>query len=253
MSVVGFIGTGHIAAPMARSLAARGHEVVVSERNAQVAAQLAKDGAIRILPNQGVLDACETAFLCLRPQIAPEILEELQFRSDHKIVSVMAGVSHAQLEHICTPAVNFTQTIPLGFLETGGCPLPAYPSANVLAALFEPDNPVIPVASEQALNLHFAICALVPGMLEILSTGADWLGEATGDPKNAALYIQQLVTGFLSSLPDGRPGLLGEERDALATEGTLSLQMVDALRSADVPASIREALAAIGERLGAVR
>jgi len=251
MSAVGFIGTGHIAAPMARFLAARGHEVIVSERSADVAARLAEGGVIRIAPNQSVLDACETVFLCLRPQIAPDVLGGLAFRPDHAIVSVMAGVPRAQLEQICAPAANFTQTIPLGFLETGGCPLPAYPDAKVLADLFEPDNPVFPVASEQALNLHFAICALVPGVLEVLATGAKWLGTATGDPDSAAFYTQQLMAGFLSSLPKGRDGQLADERDALATEGTLSLQMVEALRKAGVSIAVSEALTGIGDRLEA--
>ena len=133
MSAVGFIGTGHIAAPMARFLAARGREVVVSDRNAEVAARLAENSAIRIEPNQGVLDACETVVLCLRPQIAADVLDALQFQSDHKVVSVMAGVPRAELQQLCAPATEFTQTIPLGYLETGGCPLPAYPDADVLA------------------------------------------------------------------------------------------------------------------------
>ena len=219
MSTVGFIGTGHIAAPMARFLAARGHEVIVSERNADTAARLAQNPAIRVQPNHGVLDACETVILCLRPQIAPGVLDALQFRPYHGIVSVMAGVPRAQLQKLCAPATHFTQTIPLGFLETGGCPLPAYPNADVLASLFAPENPVFAVPSEQALNLHFAICALVPGILDILATGADWLGDATGDADSAEFYATQMVGGFLSSLPRGDAGRLATERDALATEG----------------------------------
>ena len=253
MSAVGFIGTGHIAAPMARFLAARGREVVVSDRNAEVAARLAENSAIRIEPNQGVLDACETVVLCLRPHIAADVLDALQFRSDHKVVSVMAGVPRAELQQLCAPATDFTQTIPLGYLESGGCPLPAYPDAEVLAALFAPENPVFAVASEQALNLHFAICALVPGILDILATAAGWLGEATGDSDSAEFYARQLVGGFLTSLPPDDAGQLAAERDALATEGTLSLQMVEALRAAGVSEAVRDALSGIGNRLEAAR
>ena len=253
MSTVGFIGTGHIAAPMARFLAARGHEVIVSERNADTAARLAQNPAIRVQPNHGVLDACETVILCLRPQIAPSVLDALQFRPYHGIVSVMAGVPRAQLQKLCAPATHFTQTIPLGFLETGGCPLPAYPNADVLASLFAPENPVFAVPSEQALNLHFAICALVPGILDILATGADWLGDATGDAESAEFYATQMVGGFLSSLPRGDAGRLATERDALATEGTLSQQMVEALRASGMTTAVRDALTAIGNRLEAAQ
>ena len=37
MSRIGFIGTGHIAAPMARFLSAKGHDIAVTERNVKEA------------------------------------------------------------------------------------------------------------------------------------------------------------------------------------------------------------------------
>ena len=71
MSAVGFIGTGHIAAPMARALARDGHQVFVSDRNAEIAAALvAGDPQIRAMANQAVLDRAEIVFLCLRPHVA---------------------------------------------------------------------------------------------------------------------------------------------------------------------------------------
>ena len=40
MSRIGFIGTGHIAAPIARLMAAKGHQISVTERNATVSSAL---------------------------------------------------------------------------------------------------------------------------------------------------------------------------------------------------------------------
>ena len=140
------------------------------------------------------------------------------------------------------------QTIPLGFLQQGGCPLPAFGDAKLLADLFEPDNPVIPVTSEAALNAHFAICAMVPGLLDLMATGADWLGRETGDAAAAEFYATQLTAGFLAAM-DKHPGGLAIERDALATDGTLSLQMTDALRNGGAHDTLTAALTAIGDRL----
>ena len=67
MSAIGFIGTGHIAAPMARHLAAKSHEIFVSERNLETAADLENSIGATVLSNQEVLDASEIIFLCLRP------------------------------------------------------------------------------------------------------------------------------------------------------------------------------------------
>ncbi|TDE38308.1 NAD(P)-binding domain-containing protein [Antarcticimicrobium sediminis] len=248
MSRIGFLGTGQIAAPMARFLARTGHDILVSERNAALAAALADEHGALVVPNQDVLDRSEIVFLCLRPQIAPEIIAGLTLRPDHRIVSVMAGISLADLRDLCAPATDITMTIPLGFLEQGGCPLPAFPNAELMYRLFAPENPVIAVADEGTFNKHFAICAMVPGLLDLMAGSAEWLAADTGDRDGAEFYTTQLFSGFLAAM--GRePGALAEARDALATEGTISLQMIEALRAGGVGETLLATLEAIGARL----
>jgi pyrroline-5-carboxylate reductase len=249
MRRIGFIGTGHIAAPMVRFLATRGHAVTVSQRNAEVAQALAASHGVTVTDNQAVVDASEIVFLCVRPHLAPQVLAELSFRAEHQVVSVMAGISLARLARACAPATDFTVTIPLGFVEKGGCPLACCPNAGVLEPLFAPDNPVVAVADEAAFIKHFAVCAFVPGVLDLMTTASDWLGAQTGNMDAAARYTRQLLMGFLAALPEGGAELLPQERDALATEGTLSLQMTKALRDGRAHDTLTEALSAIGDRL----
>lgn len=246
---IGFIGTGHIAAPMARFLARKGHEIIVTRRNEAISAALADEVGADVRDPQEVIDAAEVVMLCLRPHHAADVLAPLTFRPGQKIVSVMAGVSTAELAKVCAPADDIVQTIPLGFLEHGGCPLAAYGDTALLTELFAPENPVVPVASEDALNAHFAICAMVPGLLDLMATGADWLAGETGDADSAAFYTTQLVSGFLATIFEEHAGRLEAERDALATEGTLSLQMTTALRDGRAHEVLQGALAAIGKRL----
>ena len=108
---------------------------------------------------------------------------------------------------------------------------------------------MVKVADEVALNAHFAICAMVPGILDLMATGAGWLARETGDADAAEFYTTQLVSGFLSTMDKGKAGRLAEERDALATDGTLSLQMTDTLTSGGAHEALRSALTAIGKRL----
>lgn len=249
MSRIGIIGTGHIAAPIARLMASKEHDIHVTERNAEVSSALRTELGVSIGTPQEVIDASDIVFLCLRPHVAEDVLTPLTFRSDQQIVSVMAAVSKTQLAALCAPASDFVQTIPLGFLQTGGCPLAAYGNDRLLAKLFEPENPVVKVADEAALNAHFAICAMVPGLLDLMATGAEWLAEQTGDKDGAEFYTTQLVSGFLSTMTKGTAGQLAQERDALATKGTLSLQMTDTLQSEGAHEALRAALTAIGKRL----
>ena len=249
MSRIGFIGTGHIAAPMVRHLAAKGHEIHVTRRNVDVSTALARDPGVTVADPQEVIDASDIVVLCLRPHIAVEVLTPLAFRADQQIVSVMAAVTRAQLGELCAPASDMVQTIPLGFLEQGGCPLAAFGNDALLGDLFAPENPIVKVADEAGLNAHFAICAMVPGILDLMATGADWLATQTGDADAAEFFTTQLLAGFLDTMAKTQAGCLARERDALATEGTLSLQMTQSLQSGGAHAALTSALAAIGTRL----
>lgn len=233
MTRVGFIGTGHIAAPMARALARKGHMVTVSERNAEYAAALAGAGlGIEVAPNQGVIDASDVVFLCLRPHVWAGAVQGLTWRADQQIVSVMAGVALDDIAAACAPVAAFSVTIPIGFIENGGCPLPVAGDPAALTALFGEDNPILPQKSEGALNDHFAASALLSGALAFLETGADWLAAQTGDPRQAEIYVANLLTGFLRDMPKADTGDMAAAKWALATPGTLNLQMVEGLAEA---------------------
>lgn len=253
MARIGFIGTGHIAAPMVRHLAAKGHEVHVTRRNETISARLAADCGAVVGEPQEVLDACDIAVLCLRPAVAKDILSGLTFRADHGVISVMAGVATETLSRICAPATRMVQTIPPGYLEQGGCPLAAFGDDAMLADLFAPENPVVKVAGEAQLNAHFAICAMVPGLLDLVLTGSDWLTQQTGDRNAAAFYNAQMISGYLASLDRSSPETLAAARDELATPNTLSLKMVDTLRDAGGHDALTDGLWAVGDMLGIER
>ena len=249
MSRLGFIGTGAIAAPMIRHLAAKGYAITATHRNTDISAALVRDCGIALASPQAVIDAADVVFLCLRPQVAEAVIDPLRFRAEQRIVSVMAAVPRARLEALCAPAADFVQTIPMEYLALGGCPLAAYGDHALLAEFFAPENPVVPVASEDALNAHFAICAMVSGFLDLMATGAGWLGGQTGDTDAAEFYATQLISGYLATMEKNGAGSLIRERDELATEATLSLQLTTALRTGGAHEVLAEALEAIGQRL----
>ncbi|MEM9755067.1 MAG: NAD(P)-binding domain-containing protein [Pseudomonadota bacterium] len=250
MARVGFIGTGHIAAPMARSAARDGHRVTVSERNKATSEALSALGlGIAVASNQGVLDAADIVVLSVRPAAWRAALDGLSWRSDHRIVSVMAGVPLSEIAAACAPATELCVTIPLGFLEVGGCPLPVYPDTGAVQAIWGAANPVTPVASEGALISHFAASALIPATLTVLAEGSAWLGSVTGDPDSAETYVSQLVAGYLADLPKDKAGQAIAARASLATPNTLSRSMVDALEHAGLRDALRGALADLDARM----
>ncbi len=247
MSSLGFIGTGAIAAPMIRHLVGKGHSVTATRRSEAVSSELARSHGIKIEDPQSVIDTSDIVFLCLRPHQV-EAIRPLTFRDDQMVVSVMAATPLAFLRDLCAPVSEIVQTIPFEFLDKGGCPLPAFGNTDLLAELFEPENTVIPVSGEAALNAHFAACTTLPAVLDLMNTGAEWLAGETSDNESAERYVAQLVTGFLAAI-EHRPVGLATARDGLATEGTLSLQMTEAMKSGGAYIAMQDALDAINERL----
>lgn len=250
MPTIGFLGIGHIAAPMARALARDGHAVIVSERSADVAAALVNAGlGITKARNQEVVDCADIVFLCLRPAVWHAVTASLTFRAGQQIVSVMAGVPLADIAAACAPARDISVTIAYGYIENGGCPLPVAGDPSALRTLFGGTNPILPQRDAAALRHHFAASTLTTAALSLLMASSDWLATQTGDRDAAEVYVANLVSGFLANLPKERAGQLAAERASLATPNTLNLQMVEALAQGGVFDSLPAILTGISNSM----
>lgn len=248
MSRIGFIGTGHIAAPMVRRMVGLGHEVIVTSRNADVAAALAQSHGVSVDEPKAVLDASDIIFICLRPSVAPDILTTLSFRPDHQIISVMAEHSEATLRQICAPAKHITRTIPFGFVEQGGCPLPVWGDVALVTKLFGPDNLILAMPQEAGLNAVLAASAIMANQLDMLQTIAAWTEAQLGDADVADAYVRHLVNGFLTTMPQ-HAGALAQERDALTLPGSLNHALMHKMRDAGTHEALTQALDDVYERL----
>jgi pyrroline-5-carboxylate reductase len=247
MAQLGFLGTGEITAAMVRGLAGQGHQILVSTRNAAVAATLAAEVAgVTVAPNDQVVAGSDVVFLCLLARVAEAVLPGLPFRRDQSIISVMVDAPLARLRHLCAPATDIAITIPLPPIARGGCPLPVYPASPVVEALFGARNPVIALRSAEALSAHLGASALCSPILDQLLAVADWLAGFTGDRDAAEVYIAAMIRAYLPAQP--APGALAEALAKLSTEGGLNAT----LRAAMEPAKddLRRGLDGFRDRLG---
>jgi len=244
---VGFLGTGEITAAMVRGLKGQGHRILVSPRNAAMAATLAAEvPELAIAPNEEVVANSDVVFLCLLARVAQEVLPTLAFRAGQSIISVMVDAPLATLRTLCAPATDIAITIPLPPITTGGCPLPVYPASPALDALFGARNLILPQPSEAALNAHLGASALCSPILDQLLAATEWLTDHTGNPSAAEAYIAAMIRGYLPER--AAEGDLAEALKKLSTEGGLNAT----LRAAMAPAkeSLRQGLTAFHSRLG---
>ena len=244
---LGFLGTGEITAALVRGLQGQGHQVLVSPRNATVAAALAAEvKGVSVVPNEEVVRGSDVVFLCLLARVARDLLPSLPFRAGQTVISVMVDAPLADLRQLCAPATDIAITIPLPPIATGGCPLPVYPASPVLEALFGTRNLILPQPSEAALNAHLGASALCSPILDQLLTATEWLADHTGNPAAAEAYIAAMIRGYLPER--AAEGDLAEALKKLSTEGGLNAT----LRAAMAPAkeALRQGLDGFHSRLG---
>ncbi len=244
---LGFLGTGEITAAMVRGLKGQGHQILVSPRNAAMAAGLAAEVAeVTIAPNEDVVAGSDVVFLCLLARVADEVLPGLPFRADQTVISVMVDAPIAVLQRLCAPASDIVLTIPLPPIAQGGCPLPVYPASPVLDALFGARNLILPQPSEAALNAHLGVSALCSPILDQILTAADWLAGFTGNPAAAEAYVAAMIRGYLPER--AAEGELAGALRKLSTEGGLNATLRAAM--APAKADLRRGLDGFCTRLG---
>ncbi len=95
---IGFLGTGEITSAMVAGLGSGDRSACdqawCPPRNAEAAATLAgRFPQVSVAAsNQQVVDDCETVVIAVRPQIAQDVLAELQFRSGQNVISLVSGL-----------------------------------------------------------------------------------------------------------------------------------------------------------------
>lgn len=113
MTVVGILGTGHLAELMVRGLTGSGYRLVLSPRNAAVAARLAAEFGCEVAAsNQAVVDAAEGVFVSLPAATGAQELSSLSFRPGQPVLSAMAGTGLTRLQALIGPARGAVTMMP---------------------------------------------------------------------------------------------------------------------------------------------
>jgi pyrroline-5-carboxylate reductase len=249
---IGFIGTGKIAEPMIKSLVRRfpNSEVSISQRTKTVSDRLNTEfDNVTVGENQWILNNSDIVVLSVLADVARAELPDLTFQSHQKVISVMADISLEEVGQLIAPAKNACVTIPLPFIETGGCPLPVFPHAELLTDLFGDENNIILLTQEDHMGPHFATTAILSTLMAQLHTTGKWLGDLTNNSANGEIYVASLVSGYLGSLnQDGNERFLEAMKD-LSTEGGLNTQLLNHNRDAGMLETLNQGLDDLDARL----
>ena len=251
--VCGFVGAGALTAAIVEGIEANAADfpaILLSPRGRDVARGLADRFAnVQVCDNnQDVLDSATTVVVAVRPQVGRAVLEELSFRPEHVVLSVMAGVQLEQLREWVAPASQVVRIIPLPSAARGRALTTIYPDDPVARELFGRVGDLLVPSSEASFEALSAATATFAAHLDYLATIEGWLTD-NGLGADAAAAYTTYIFGQLGETLSQQSDSLAELTEKHMTPGGTNEQFMTDLRRDGVPDSVRRALDRILARL----
>ena len=198
---LGFIGTGTITTAVVTGLctADRSPErILVSPRNAERAAALAETfpQVSVATDNQEVIGGSDWVFLAVLPKMAPEVLSPLRFRSDQRIVSLIATLSAAELADLVAPASAIVRVVPLPPVALHLGPIAICPPDPEVAELLDRIGSAVEVEDEHQLYALWSVTALMAPYFALLGRTTDWLAAQGVEAAASSRYAGAMFHGL---------------------------------------------------------
>jgi pyrroline-5-carboxylate reductase len=193
VSDYGLIGVGALASAIVTGLCG-GEEppsLTLSPRNAEIAGALAaRHGSVSVAAdNQAVLDAAPVVLLCVRPQVAREVLGALRFRPDHVVISAMAGIAVDELRRLVAPATDVARCVPLPAVARRAGITPVHPPQAAAKALFDRLGRAVELTDVDAYDAFAVATATIAAHFEYLRTIGAWMERRGVPAEDAQRYL----------------------------------------------------------------
>jgi pyrroline-5-carboxylate reductase len=196
-TTIGIIGIGAIAEAVVMGLCKKAEspkKILLSPRNKQRAEQLAKRFSnVEIArDNQAVISASDIVFLAVRPQVVEDVLRELSFKAEQRVVSFISGYPIKQLEGLIEPTKHIVRMIPLPAIARHEGPILMSPPSQEIAKLFQEMGSLAQVEQEDQLEILSAVTGLMAPYFGLLDQCVDWLSTNGIDESKAFDFVGAL-------------------------------------------------------------
>ncbi|WP_417247487.1 NAD(P)-binding domain-containing protein [Celeribacter sp.] len=198
---IGVIGCGTISSAAVRGIARDGHEITVSERGAHHSAALVETfDNVRAADNQTVVDSSEVLFLGMVAEVAQDVLSDLRFRKDQKVITFMAGLSLDEVAALVHPARAVAIMMPFPGVAQGGTPIMMHGDTALVTKLFGHRNNIFPVKDAEEMAAYLCAQSVLSPIVRMVSDAADWLGARVSDKEQGEVFLRELVASSLSGM-----------------------------------------------------
>lgn len=250
MTTIGILGVGHLAELMVRGLQGSGYRLVLSPRNAEVAARLAAEHGCEVAAsNQAVVDAADGVFVCLPAATGADDLARLTFRPGQPVLSAMAGTGLARLQSVIGPGRAAVTMMP-GYANAYRLgPSLLHPEDGLWRDFLVKTGPVHAFADETTFTAAATFGAFSGASIGWMVHIIGWF-EAQGLPPDTA---RALVAATLRGnaevlLREDRP--LDEIAGAVATPGGITEMVLGTLSERGALGAWDEGLDRVLKRIG---
>jgi pyrroline-5-carboxylate reductase len=253
--ILGFIGTGSIAAAIVEGLQSTSarYSILLSPRNEATGSRLASQFAnVQVAStNQAVLDGSDTIVLAVRPQIAHNVLSELRFRSDHRVVSLIPAVTLEYLKAITAPCAAVTRAVPLPSAARKESPTAIYPADPAIKTMFDELGTTIELDREEEFEAFTAATSIMSSYFFFAETVVSWMQDEGVAAHKAHAFFSQMLRGLAGAAGASPQSSFAELAEEHQTRGGLNEQVLRSLVQAGVFNELDRALDGIRTRLKA--
>jgi pyrroline-5-carboxylate reductase len=254
---LGFVGTGAITSAIVTGLNAddSGDTILVSPRNAETAAALAaKFPSVTVAAsNQAVLDGSDVVMLAVRPQVATEVLSELNFRADHHVISLMAITPLNKVAELVAPATRITRAVPIPTVADRRGPTAIYPPDPVATEIFNRLGTAIEATSADQFSAYSAATATMASYFTFAEEIATWLTRHGVPATDARRFVATAFQGLGNIAATTQEHSLAALAGEFATRGGINEQVVAHMKERGAFDALSEGLDAVLQRMKAAK
>ena len=193
---IGFIGTGHITSSVIEGIfksKLKIKRIYISPRNRLISKKLSrKFKKVTISKNnQQLINMANWVFLAVTPKVGHNILKNLNFRQNQKIISFISTISLEKLKKY-TKNQNITRVIPLPFIGIKKGPIIICPSDKRVKRFFDKLGTVIEIKNEKISKNFWTTSSFMAPFYHMMSVNSDWLVRRGVNRRAAENYTREL-------------------------------------------------------------
>ena len=251
---IGILGVGVIGSALARGFATAqpAYHLVLSSFDKENMIELAACFPERVrlaADNQQALDEADWIILALPPAQGETILQALHFRSDHKVINLLADKSLEQIAQWIGPTALLAHAVPLPFVAKHLGPIVIYPQSDELVRLMSPLGQVVVANTPHEVHVFQAITSFMAPFDTLLDEIVRWAGENGVEEMAAKAYTTAFFGAICQQVAQAPEGRLHELANEM-TPGGINAMAKDYISRNNAFSVWIEALNPVMERLG---